>query len=161
VSDENGATGDDSTTKVNRIVPKLVITLEEDREEFRAFSKPNQWALMQNAEAIKSGNPTDNMASTYKLAMTSIIPSERPRFEEFMMAHGQDELLEEKLTDALLALWNGETMLPLDSTSSDLSGSTGETGSTSEDDSSEPESLPKPRSLGPSLVPVNGSSIPA
>jgi len=145
----------------NLIVPKLVVTLEGEREEFQAFPKPNQWALMQNAQATKDNDATASLASTYALAITSIMPSERSRFEAYMLSHGQDDDLEENLTNGLFALWNGETNLPLDSTSSDSSDSIGETGSTSEDDSSEPESLPKPRSLGPSLVPVNGSSIPA
>jgi hypothetical protein len=146
----------------NPIVPKLVVELEGERAEFRAFSKPNQWALMENAKATKDGDATASLASTYSLAMTSVIPSERDRFGAFMMEHGQDEALEENLTNGLFALWNGETMLPLEPTSSDSSDSTGETGSTSTDDSSEPESSPDIHpTLEPYLAAVNGSSIPA
>lgn len=157
MSDENGATGDDSSVKVNRIVPKLVVTLEGVREEFLAYPRPNQWALMQNAQATKDNDATASLASTYKLAITSVKPEDRARFEAFMLEHGQDENLEDKLTDALFALWDGKSMLPLDSTSSDSSGSTGETVSTSMADLSEPGSPPEP---WPTLA-MSGSSIPA
>jgi hypothetical protein len=122
------------------LVPKLVITLEDDRAEFLAFAKPNQWALMQNAEATKNGTNGEALASVYKLATTSVLPSDRDRFNAFMMDHGQDDDLEDKLTEALFALWEGATMLPLEPTSSDSSGSTGANDSTSTEGSSEPES---------------------
>jgi hypothetical protein len=102
--------------------------------------------------------------------MTSVMPSDRDRFSAFMLEHGQDEDLEENLTNGLFALWNGETMLPLEPTSSDSSDSIGETGSTSTGDSSEPESSPAPVDTnykiddlppGVALALINGSSIPA
>jgi len=124
-------------------VPKLVLELEGDRGEFLAFGKPNQWALMQNAEAQRSGKNGDAMASTYRLAMSSVIPSDRERFSQWMEDHGQAEEMEEVLTTGLLDLWDGKTMLPLEPTSSDSSGSTGGTASTSTVASSVPESSPE------------------
>lgn len=139
--------GDDpsSLTPYNPLVPKLVIELEGERGEFLAFAQPNQWALMQNAEAAR--NRADNsagMAAMYRLAVTSVKPGDRDRFEAFMGDHGQDQDLIEKIGDALNQLWSGETMLPLAPTSSGSSDSAGESGSTSEGDSSSPDTAPLP-----------------
>jgi hypothetical protein len=122
------------------LVPKLVIELEGDREEFLAFAEPNQWALMQNAEAAKtsrkSGDTRAGMAAMYRLATTSVKPEDRDRFEDYMTEHGMADDLVDVLGTALSDLWAGETMLPLVPTSSDSSVSTGMSSSTSEGDSS-------------------------
>lgn len=145
------------------LVPRLVLELEGEKAVFAAYSKPNQWALMENAQATKTNDATASLASTYALAVSSVMPQDRERFGAYMMEHGQDEELEEKLTNGLFALWNGETMLPLEPTSSDSSASTGETASTFTGDSSEPESSLNPvhPTLEPYLAAVNGSAIPA
>lgn len=121
-------------------VPVLRITLGGDEGEFKAYAHPNQWALMQNAQALKENNSRSSAASTYNLAVTSVLPEERGRFNQWMMDHGHDQELEDKLSEALIALWDGQTLLPLEQASSDSSSSTGGNGSTSTDDSSEPES---------------------
>jgi hypothetical protein len=148
-----------------KLVPKLVLELEGDRAEFLAHGTPNQWALMQNAQAVKDNDPRASAASTYQLTISSVLPEERSRFNAWMMAHGQATDLEDKLTDALVALWDGKTLLPLEPTSSDLSSSTGENGSTSTAGSSEPESSPEGiRRLilaGENPIHEDTSSIPA
>jgi hypothetical protein len=140
-TDARPVDGDDPSSKVkfNPLVPKLVMELGGDREEFLAFAKPNQWALMQNAEAAKEKSGTANMAAMYRLAVTSVKPQDLARFEEYMATHGHEDDLVEQLGDALNNLWSGDTMLPLVPTSSDSSASTGPSGSTSGDGSSQPD----------------------
>jgi len=121
--------------------PALIVELDGERGEFAAFADPNQWALLQNAEAAKERSNTANMAAIYKLAITSVLHRERPRFEEFMMEHGHDPNLIDTLTTALNALWTGETRLPLEPSSSDSPTPTSENGATSMDDSSPVESV--------------------
>ena len=134
-------------TKPNPLVPKLVLTLVneeglEDREEFLAYAEANQWAIMQNAQAARKGNEADKIAALYALATSSVLPEDRDRFELWMLDHGRDDMIYDKLYDALGALWAGETRLPLVPISSEPSGSTGESAPTGTGSSSEPVSVP-------------------
>jgi hypothetical protein len=158
-AETNGATGDDSSSKVdyNPLVPKLVIELDGERGEFLGFDSPNQWAMMQNAKAGKEG-PQAQMAAMYQLAVTSVKPEDRERFEEFMSEHGQDEDLLEVLGESLNKLWSGETRLPLVPTSSDSSTSTSESEPTSTGDSWELASDLAPAPVADATIAADGSS---
>ena len=145
------------------LAPYLLITINGVEGKFRAFRKVNQWALMASAAADRSGNQTEIMAANYNVAISSVLPSERDRFNRFMMENGDDvDDLSEIIFPALSNLWAGETMLPLERESTDGSTSTSETSSSSTLNSSDVE-------LEPVTIPdeeldqmeTTGSSSPA
>lgn len=154
--------GDDPSTRVEKLVPKLVVELDGERAEFLAYANPNQWALMRNAEAAGKGGSGDQMAAIYRLATTSVKPEELDRFNAFMLAHGQNDDLIDVVGDAMAELWSGATMLPLVPTSSGSSSSTGESASTSEDDSLPPVTGPDGTALAesPGYTGPAGNSSP-
>jgi hypothetical protein len=122
------------------LVPYLVIEIDGVEEHFRAHRRANQWALMQSAAADKSGKMSDAMAANYTVAMTSVLPEDRGKFNAFMMEHGYVDDLESIIFESLGRLWAGETMLPLGRESTDGSASTSGTSSESMPNFSEPES---------------------
>jgi hypothetical protein len=128
------------TEQDQELVPFLVLNLDGVEGRFRAFRKANQWALMQSANADKTGKMTDQMAANFQVVTTSVLPEDRAKLGAYMMEHGYVENLEEQLFEALGKLWAGETMLPLERESTDGSASISETSSTSTPNSSELES---------------------
>lgn len=127
-------------TDTPETVPAFILELDEEREEFLAYEDMNEWALAEHAAALEAGEFIEIAKSTRNLALAHLLPEEHARFNTFMRRHGRNPDIGNKIQDALVALWQGETNIPKAQPSSDSSTSTASIDSTLTEPSSSQES---------------------
>lgn len=112
--------------------------------EFRAHRYANQFLLVRHVDQI-FGSGYGAIQAVTVLILDQVLPEERARLEEFLLANGRRDDYSQRLYDALDSCWRGETHLPLGpSSDSSATSSSLETEQQSRDDLSSPATSGEP-----------------